>query len=72
MIVREKTLLRASERTDILQFVRWFNDPEVLHFLSMYLCMSEAEEEQWFERQVADSGSHVLVIETMEAMPSAI
>jgi len=69
MIVGEKTLLRAIERVDIPMFVRWFNDPDVLQFLSMYLPMSEAAEEQWFERQISDSGAHVLVIETLEGKP---
>jgi len=69
VIIGEKTRLRAIERADIPLFVRWFNDPEVLGFLSMYLPMSEAAEEQWFERQLADSKSLVFVIETMDGTP---
>ena len=49
MILGKKTRLRAIEREDIPTFVRWFNDPEVRQYLEMYLPMSRAEEEQWFE-----------------------
>ena len=46
-----------------------FNDPELLRHLAMYLPMSEAGEEQWFEAQLADDCSHVFVIETAEGVP---
>jgi RimJ/RimL family protein N-acetyltransferase len=66
MIVGEKTRLRAIERSDIPMFVRWFNDPELLRYLAMYLPMSQAAEEQWFEAQLQDDSSHVFVIETLD------
>ena len=66
MILGAKTRLRAIEREDIPTFVRWFNDPEVRHYLEMYLPMSKAQEENWFEAQLKDTSSHIFAIETEE------
>jgi len=48
----QKIRLRPIERSDIPTFVRWFNDPEVTQYLKMYLPMSLAQEERWFEAQL--------------------
>jgi RimJ/RimL family protein N-acetyltransferase len=45
----ERIRLRAVEREDVKFFVEWLNDPEVTFGLSMYLPMSLADEEKWFE-----------------------
>jgi RimJ/RimL family protein N-acetyltransferase len=66
MIVGKQTRLRAIEREDIPIFVRWFNDPEVRKYLEMYLPMSVAEEEQWFEAHLKDDTSRIFGIETEE------
>ena len=56
--------LRASERVDIPNFVRWINDPEVTGGLLIYLPMSQVEEEAWFENMMkGPAEAHVLVIE---------
>jgi len=68
VIIGEKTRLRAVERSDIPAFVRWFNDPEVRQYLSMYLPLSQAQEERWFERQLEDESGHVFAIETAEGI----
>jgi diamine N-acetyltransferase len=57
MILGERVRLRAIERADIPTFVRWFNDPEVRQYLSMYLPMSTLSEERWFEQAERD-GPH--------------
>ena len=44
--------LRAVEREDLPRFVEWFNDPEVRHGLMVYLPMSQAEEERWYEHML--------------------
>jgi RimJ/RimL family protein N-acetyltransferase len=64
MIRGEKAKLRAIERQDLPIFVRWFNDPEVRQYLAMYMPMSMAEEEKWFERQLEDQDGRVFAIET--------
>jgi RimJ/RimL family protein N-acetyltransferase len=59
MVRGERVYLRAPERSDIPTFVRWFNDSEVMSFLSMRAPMSVAMEENWFtamlERQGKDA-----------------
>jgi len=49
MIYGEKVRLRAIERSDLPNFVRWFNDPEVRRYLLMFIPISSAQEEKWFE-----------------------
>lgn len=52
----ERVYLRASERSDVPTFVRWFNDSETLSYLSMRAPMSEAAEDQWFTQMLAQEG----------------
>ncbi len=52
----ERVYLRASERSDVPTFVRWFNDSETLSYLSMRAPMSEAGEEQWFTQMLKQEG----------------
>jgi RimJ/RimL family protein N-acetyltransferase len=68
MIVGQKTRLRGIEREDIPTFVKWLNDPEIRHYLEMYLPMSKAAEEGWFEAQLKDDSSRIFAIETAEGV----
>lgn len=52
MIYGERVRLRAIERSDIPTFVRWFNDLEVRWYLLMYMPLSTAQKEQWFENML--------------------
>ncbi len=52
MIYGERIRLRHIEREDLPKFVAWLNDPEVREGLSLYLPLSQAEEEQWFENML--------------------
>jgi RimJ/RimL family protein N-acetyltransferase len=52
----ERIYLRASERSDIPLFVRWFNDAETISYLSMRAPMSLASEESWFNDMTARQG----------------
>jgi diamine N-acetyltransferase len=49
MIYGKRIRLRALEREDLPRFVAWFNDNEVTAGLSVFLPMSQDEEEQWYE-----------------------
>ena len=49
MIQGDRVRLRPIERSDLPRYVKWFADPEVRAGLDMYLPMSEAQEEQWFD-----------------------
>ena len=53
----ERVFLRASERSDLQTFVRWFNDADVLRNLAGRAPMSEAAEAQWFDRMLAAQGA---------------
>jgi RimJ/RimL family protein N-acetyltransferase len=68
MIYGEKTRLRRIERADIPTFVRWFNDPEVREFLTMYRPISIAEEEKWFEEQLGVKDQELFAIETTDGV----
>lgn len=49
MIFGERIRLRAVEREDLPRFVEWFHDPEVRAEISLFMPMSLAEEEHWYE-----------------------
>lgn len=66
MLIGERVRLRAAERDDLPTFVRWFNDPEVLHFLMMHDRMSLAKEERWFENLLSESDIFFFVVEALE------
>ncbi len=63
MIYGERVRLRAIEREDVPRFVRWFNDPEVRQYLTMYRPLSRAEEERWVESLASRREDIVLAIE---------
>jgi RimJ/RimL family protein N-acetyltransferase len=64
MIYSERLRLRAAERADLPLFTRWLNDPEVRKNLSLYLPLSIADEEHWFETMLQNPpAEHALVIE---------
>jgi diamine N-acetyltransferase len=52
MIYGDRIRLVAVEREDLPLFVDWINDPEVREGIMMYLPMSMAQEERWFEKML--------------------
>jgi RimJ/RimL family protein N-acetyltransferase len=52
----ERVYLRADERSDIPNFVRWLNDGETISFLSMRAPMSVAMEEKWYDNMLEHQG----------------
>jgi diamine N-acetyltransferase len=52
MLYGKRIRLRADEHSDLPRFVDWLNDPEVRRYLSMFLPVSQASEEQWFENML--------------------
>jgi RimJ/RimL family protein N-acetyltransferase len=68
-VLRGKSvLLRPFKRSDISYFLKWFNDPEILQYLDMYLPMTEMSEEKFIEELgTTRAGIDVLlVIEAIE------
>jgi len=67
MILGERVRLRAVEREDVKKYYDWVNDPEVTHYLSLYLPMSSLDEEKWFEEaQKRDPNQKPLAIEVRD------
>jgi diamine N-acetyltransferase len=67
IIYGERVRLRAVERSDIPKYYDWVNDPEVTRGLSLYLPMSNADEEKWFERALeGDPNEKPLAIEVKD------
>lgn len=67
MIYGKHIRLRAPEREDLPRFVAWLNDPEVRAGLALFLPLSQAEEEKWFEKMLERPAvEHPLVIEVKD------
>ena len=56
--------LRAPERDDIPQFLKWMNDPDITENLMLYQPISAEEEANWYENMLKrPAAEHVMVIE---------
>jgi RimJ/RimL family protein N-acetyltransferase len=63
----ERIRLRAAEKEDIPQFLRWVNDADVAENLLLVFPISRHEEEQWYASMMERPPSeHVMVIEVKE------
>jgi RimJ/RimL family protein N-acetyltransferase len=67
MLIGRSVRLRALERADLPDVVRWFNDPEVRALVARSSPLSLAEEERWFEAQLKSTEGVVFAIETPPA-----
>lgn len=65
MIFGERVRLRAIERSDLPNFIRWFNDPEVRQYLLRYEPVSTEDEERWFEDIQKRENDRVYAIEAL-------
>ena len=64
MIYGERIRFRGIERVDLPTFVNWLNDPDVRQGILVHQPVSQAGEENWFERMLKRSpDEHVLGIE---------
>jgi len=64
MIYGERIRLRAPEREDIPRFAAWLNDPDVRNNLMLYLPLSLADEQRWFDNMLQlPADEHPFVIE---------
>lgn len=52
MLRGERVVLRAIEREDLPNYVRWLNDLDVLEYFGFYRPLSLAQEEQWYENML--------------------
>ena len=68
MLKGKSVLLRPFKRADISHFLKWFNDPEIVQYLDMYLPMTEMGEEKFIEElgTTRVNSDIILVIEAIE------
>jgi RimJ/RimL family protein N-acetyltransferase len=68
MLRGENVLLRPIKRSDISCFLKWFNDPEIVQYLDMYLPMTEMSEEKFIEElgTTRAKSDIILVVEATE------
>jgi len=67
MLRGTKVELRPFRRSDLANFVKWFNDAEVIQYLTFYLPMTEMAEEKFIENLANNPGTDVyFVIEAIE------
>lgn len=52
MIYGDGVRFRGIEQSDLPLFVAWLNDPEVREGLAMFLPLSMADEQKWFEEML--------------------
>jgi len=74
MLKGKSVLLRPVKRSDISYFLKWFNDPEVIQYLCLYLPMTEMAEEKYIEelgttRAKSDVRFVIEVIEGVSTKP---
>ena len=68
MIYGERIRFRGVEREDLPTFVKWLNDPEVRKGILIHNPISQADEEDWFERMIKRPlDEHVFGIEVRES-----
>jgi RimJ/RimL family protein N-acetyltransferase len=65
MLCGSRVRARALEREDLVDIVRWFNDPALRALLSRSSPLSMAEEERWFEALLKSTTEVIFVIDTM-------
>jgi RimJ/RimL family protein N-acetyltransferase len=70
MIEGKKIRIRAIEKTDIDEIMKWVNDPEVMQNLLMRYPISRYQEEKWIEKALDDSDqrNRVFAIEAKDGI----
>lgn len=68
MLRGKNVLLRPIKRSDMSYFLKWFNDPEVIQYVGLYLPMTEMSEEKFIEElgTTRARSDVILVIEVIE------
>jgi diamine N-acetyltransferase len=63
MIYGDRIILRAIEREDLPDYVRWLNDPAVLEYFGSQVPLSLAQEESWYNGMLQDPSSRAFAVE---------
>lgn len=65
MIIGNKTILRALNRSDADKILKWCNDPEIKHLTGTLFPVSDIEHEKWFQDKISDPINKMFGIEDM-------
>jgi len=63
MIYGDRIILRAIEREDLPDYVRWLNDPAVLAYFGDQVPLSLAREESWYNDMLQDPSIRAFAVE---------
>jgi len=70
MLIGKTVRLRPERRSDKEYFLKWSNDPEVIHFDVEYLPLTEMEQEKWWTQPSATDGSNAhFIMEAIDVAP---
>lgn len=68
MINGERVRLRPVEKDDLPRYVKWFQDPQVREGLTIFMPLSQGQEEKWFQNHLdgfpANRATQPLAIDT--------
>jgi RimJ/RimL family protein N-acetyltransferase len=67
VILGQRIRLRPVEKDDVPRFVKWFADPELRSYLSMYMPIGQVQEERWFERNLNAGDEQTWAIDAQPA-----
>lgn len=67
MLKSKRVVLRTLRESDLEKLLKWFNDPEVIQYLHMYLPMTEKAEAKWLE-DIGTSRRDTDIVFMMEAL----
>ena len=63
MIYGDRIILRAVEREDLPDYVRWLNDPVVLEYFADMVPLSLEKEEAWYDNMLRDPSFRAFAVE---------
>jgi len=63
MIYGDRIILRAVERGDLPDYVRWLNEPAVLEYFADMVPLSLEKEEEWYEKMLRDPSLRAFAVE---------
>ncbi|MBN2238897.1 MAG: GNAT family N-acetyltransferase [Dehalococcoidales bacterium] len=66
MLQGERVVLRPVRRSDVETALKWFNDPDILQYLNMYLPMTEMQEEKFIEYLGSARDKVMFMVETVD------
>jgi RimJ/RimL family protein N-acetyltransferase len=67
MILGQRIRLRPIEKDDLPRYVKWFSDPDLRAHVAQHLPLGQAQEEQWYERNLGSGDTQAWAIDAQPA-----